>query len=428
MSRAATVLVVGGDDPRAVSAALKAHGIAAVAVEGQDGIQALIDGLRGLGGTEGIGAEEVQDWVLVLDGDLPPELGFEIYQVLHGQHAVPTLTLVRPEKFAELARDPQRSHLDEYATKPVRQDELVLRIQALMLRSGFDLPAAGGDSGVGFAPEGMRSGALVAVMSAKGGVGKTTVAINVADGLVRFHDRKTLVVDGDLWFGDVGVLLNVDSNKSLSDVCFGGDIDILRLQSALVNHDSGFSVLLRPRELWMTESLAASAVVHAMTTYKVLFDYVIVDTDTSVGEVNTQILAAADRILLVTTPEITALHHTGRLLEVAESVGNKNRISLILNRIGSGVPVGAIEAELGVSVAGSLVSAGRSVVAAANRGVTLFAEDPRVRQEITKNMKAIVDFLIEAEGAPPPSGASGGPLPTKRPASRSLFSFLGAKS
>lgn len=423
MSGLATIVVIGGEETEEIANALRAEGISAVAVGSHAGILALIDGLKGPDGPT-----EKQDWVAVVDGDLPDQMGFDLYRALHQGHPAPTLTLVSAEKYEQFAHDSRRLPLDEYATKPLRVDELVLRIKALMLRSGFELPAPAPAS-TAETPEhrreGMRSGTVIAVMGAKGGIGKTTVAVNLADGLVRFHDQKTILVDADILFGDVGVLLNINSDKSLSDVCFGGDIDILRLQGALVTTESGLSVLLRPRELWVSEGLSFPAIVQAILTYKVLFDYVVVDTANTLNDLNVQLLQSADHVLLVTTPEITSIHHTARLLEVAENLGTKSRVSLILNRSGSGVPTGAIEAELGVAVAGTLVSAGRAVVEAANRGETLFAQDSRARHDITKQMRDIVDTVTTLDSLPGRSDV--GATRTKPGERRSLLSLLGVR-
>jgi len=240
MSEFATVVVIGGDEPERVCAALRAEGISAVAVDSQTGVQALIEGLG-----DPDAAKEKDDWVVLADGDLPDEFGFELHRLLHRGKAVPTLTLVAAENYDQFARDPRRAPLDEFAAKPLRIQELVLRVKALMLRAGFDLPPPPDGEEVTQRREDEPSGTVIVVAGAKGGIGRTTVAVNLADGLVRFHGRKTLLVDADVLFGDVGVLLNVESSKSLSDVCFGGDVDILRLQSALVPIDSGLSVLLR---------------------------------------------------------------------------------------------------------------------------------------------------------------------------------------
>ena len=419
MSEFATVVVIGGDEPERVCAALRAEGISAVAVDSQTGVQALIEGLG-----DPDAAKEKDDWVVLADGDLPDEFGFELHRLLHRGKAVPTLTLVAAENYDQFARDPRRAPLDEFAAKPLRIQELVLRVKALMLRAGFDLPPPPDGEEVTQRREDEPSGTVIVVAGAKGGIGRTTVAVNLADGLVRFHGRKTLLVDADVLFGDVGVLLNVESSKSLSDVCFGGDVDILRLQSALVPIDSGLSVLLRPRELWVAEGLAANTIVQAILTYKGLFDYVVVDTANTLDPVNLQLFQSADHVLFVTTPEITSILHTARLLDVADSLGCKDRIKLILNRAGSGVPLGAIESQLGVGVVGDLVSAGRAVVDAANRGETLFAHDPRAKSEIARQMRAIVDSVAQLDTAG--AAESDAPRPM-RPEGRGLLSFLGVK-
>jgi pilus assembly protein CpaE len=309
--------------------------------------------------------------------------------------------LVSSESYQQLALNPQRPALVEYVAKPARLDELVLRVKAVMLRAGYELPATSYGSGNGHSEgadiDGFHHGTVTTIFSAKGGVGKTTIAANLAVGLVRFFRRKTLLVDADLWFGDVGVLMNLVSKKSLFDVCSGGEPDLTALQKAVVQHRSGVSVLLRPPDPLFVEKLDPDSVARAITTYKVLFDDVIVDTRPSFDEATLKILDAADRILLVTTPELSACHNTARFLGIAESLGYSHKLTLIVNRANSGIDMEALQETLGMTVSAKIVSAGRIVVDAASQGIPLFLKDPDLDMQITKDLARLVEIVAGKE-------------------------------
>jgi pilus assembly protein CpaE len=320
-------------------------------------------------------------------------VAFQIYKLLHSTHQVPTLTLVDAERFQQFVLDPHRPPADEYAVKPVGVGELCLRVKAMVLRAGYELPAEPfSDSGAG-RRDGIHHGSITVVFSPKGGIGKSTVAVNVAVALSKFFNQKTLLVDADLWFGDVGVLLNFSSRRSIFDIASEDEPSLSVLEQALVQHSSGVHLLLRPPDLSTAENIRAEGVVRAIASYRALFDHVIVDTHSALDEMNLQVLDAADRILLITTPEISAVHHTSRFLEISSALGLSSRITLVLNRSNSGIRLAALEEQLGLPIAGTIVSNGKVVVEAANHGVSLFDRDPSEEEEVTRNLIRVAELV-----------------------------------
>jgi MinD-like ATPase involved in chromosome partitioning or flagellar assembly len=350
--------------------------------------------------------EDVSNCIAVVDGDIPQDMAFQVFKMLHSAHSVPTLTLVASDKYSQFALDAHRPPMDEYAAKPVGVGELILRVKAMMVRSGYEIPDMGlGYGGGSGRSEGIHHGTIAVLFSPKGGVGKSTVAVNLGVGLSRFYDYKALIVDADLWFGDVGVLLNLASRKSVFDISAEEDTNLHMLQQVLVQHSSGTHLLLRPPDLSTAEKIRSDIVVSAISSYRALFDFVIVDSHATLDELNLQILDIADRIILITTPEISAVHHTSRFLEVSGALGISNKLSLVLNRANSGIRLAALEEQLGMPIAGTIVSAGRAVVEAANHGVSLFDQDPGEEAEVTRDMARLVELIA---GRPRPDRANGG--------------------
>jgi pilus assembly protein CpaE len=356
--------------------------------------------------------------VAVVDGDLPTEEAFQVYRLLHGAEAVPTLMLVTPGNYQQFALDPHRFALDEFVPKPVQIDEMILRVKAMMVRAGFEPPARTSTSTVSVPPpsepvsDGQpeeRDGKLVVIFSAKGGVGKSMIATNLAVGLVEFYGAKVLLVDADLWFGDIAVLMNLRSPRTLFDVTSTGmDPDSHTLQQIVTPHPSGLSVVLRPPDPAMVDRVDPSMVVKAVTVYRNLFDYVIVDTHPSFDEMNLQLLDAADRILVVSTPELSATANTSSFLQIADSLGYKNKVTIVLNRANSGIRMDALEGTLGMPVSASVVSAGRVVVEAGNEGASLFSHDPPMKEKVTRDLAQLVEIFA---GKPRPSKKPGDKAP-----------------
>jgi pilus assembly protein CpaE len=385
-----TVLIVSGDtDVTQVASALQLEGISSRCVST----------LRELNRAM---SDPAARYVAVLDGDLAANLDFPAADLVERLRSLPLLVLLPPvgDMSSRSQADPQRSSLEEYARKPISTSVLALRVTALILAAGLPLPAPAAYSTLTQGPLDMNDedrGQLTVVFSVKGGSGKSTIAVNLAVGLASVYSLRTLLVDANLWFGDIGVLLNLTSSRSSFDVCGADDPDLFALPSAVVPHSSGASVLLRPPDPLSVEKIKVRSFVEAVERYRSLYEHVIVDTAASLDELNLDLLESATRILLVVTPEMGALHNTARFLGLAERLGLSHKINLVLNRANSGISLEDLQRTLGIPVASGVVSAGRMMLDAVNEGTTLFARDPSRRERITQDLAAIVELVAGCE-------------------------------
>ena len=388
-----TVLIVSRDpDVKHVAATLQAEGIPSRVIATPRELQrsASAKGPR----------------VAILDGEMAAQPGFSIPETFERLRAIPLLVLLSSESDATTLNDPLRTNVEEYARKPIVPSVLALRIKALILAAGHTLPEVAPAA----APQQVASGPLeihedprgqmTVIFSVKCGSGKSTIAVNLAAGLASLYGASTLLVDADLWFGDIGVLLNLNSSRSSFDVCGTDDPDLFALPKAVVQHPSGASVLLRPPDPLSVEKLRLRTFLEAVDRYRSLYEHVIVDTQSSLDELNLDLLEAATRILLVVTPEMGALHNTARFLGIAERLHYSEKVRLILNRSNSGIGADDLQRTLGMPVACGVVSAGRMMLDAVNEGTTLFAMDPMRRERITQDLASVVEMVAGREQPP----------------------------
>lgn len=248
-------------------------------------------------------------------------------------------------------------------------------------------------------------GKVLAVFSPKGGVGRTTIAVNLALAIAQLSDRRVVLVDGNLTFGDVAVMLNLPLTRTISDlVPYANRLDEDLLDTILATHPSGLRVLLAPPKPELADLVTPEHMSLILARLRELFDYVVVDTMITLNDVTLAILDAADKVLVVTTPEIPAIKNVRTFLDTAAALGYPpDKIELILNRADAspGIDVGEIEATLGRRFAGRINSGGLRVVEAANRGTPVVVADPggEVAQGIYNLVKALVP---EATRTPPP--------------------------
>ncbi len=248
-------------------------------------------------------------------------------------------------------------------------------------------------------------GKVLAVYSPKGGVGRTTIAVNLALALVQLSDRRVVLVDGNLTFGDVGVMLNLPPTRTISDLIpYTNQLDEELINTILATHSSGLRVLLAPPKPELADLVSPEHMSLILARLRELFDYVVVDTMTTLNDVTLAILDAADKVLVVTTPEIPAIKNVRSFLDTAAALGYPaEKLELILNRADAspGINIAEIEATLGRRFIARINSGGLSVVEAANRGTPVVLSDPggEAAQGIYSLVKALVP---EATRNPPP--------------------------
>ncbi|HEY7059969.1 MAG TPA: P-loop NTPase [Chloroflexota bacterium] len=324
-----------------------------------------------------------------------------VARLLSQEPAVPTLMLLGGDRAqaARLLGDGPACF--DYAKLPAPVEQLVLRVQALCVGASLGLPD-------GSTEQGERPlGTMVVMFGAKGGIGRSMIAANLAVGLAQQYGHRVALVDADLWYSAQRVLLNLDSDKNIASLTrLENPLDPDALRDILVPHSTGVQVMLAPEEPWLVETIPADLPAGVARAYQREFDFVIVDTHPSTEEYVLQLLDAADRILLVTTPEVGPLRRTLEMLKLAPGLGWREKLLLVLNRADSGVWRDHIETTLDMRVDATIVGNGRLAVAAANEGVPLLMLDPTGKEQITRDVRRLVSCVAGEpetgwEAAPP---------------------------
>jgi pilus assembly protein CpaE len=238
---------------------------------------------------------------------------------------------------------------------------------------------------------------IVAVFSPKGGVGRTTIAVNLAVAAATELGKKVVIMDGSFQFGDVGVLLNLNpKSKSIADLIPELDAgDLESIDTFLINHTAGIRVLLAPPSPETAEMITASGVKKVLERLRADHDLVVVDCTSYFNDTTLAILDAADVILTMLSLEITSVKNMRLFLEVAEQLGYESgKVRLVLNRADSalGIRVADVEHSIGRKVDETVVSDGRSVVYALNRGVPFFLSnrEAQVSQDILRLARSVI--------------------------------------
>jgi len=356
-------------------------------------------------------AESMLPDVVLMDINMPDMDGIAATEKLSSQVPTAAVVMMSVQGEADYLRRSMLAGAREFLVKPFSSDELTASIRQVYTRerdkqsrmSAMPVAAGGTGAAVASQEEGGRDGQVVAIFSPKGGVGRTTVAVNLAVAAATDLGKSVVLMDGSFQFGDVGVLLNLNpKNKSIADLVpelEAGEPE--SLDTFVINHSAGIRVLLAPPSPEMAELITPSGVKRVIEALRKTHDLVVVDCTSWFNETTLAILDAADTVLTMLSLEITSIKNMRLFLEVADQLGyEQNKIKLVLNRADSslGIRVSDVESSIGRKVDHTIVSDGRSVVYALNRGVPFFLSnrEAQVSQDILRLAQSVAGERVSS--------------------------------
>ena len=238
-------------------------------------------------------------------------------------------------------------------------------------------------------------GRLVVVFSTKGGVGKSTIAINLAVTLARKSPERVALVDADVNFGDVAVMLGIPPQHTVADAVATlqiGDVELIR--SLMTRHESGCLVLPAPTEPLLDAPMPGDELVAVCSALQAMCGYVVVDTATQFDDSVLSLVEAADDVLLVGSMDIPSVKNLKigmRALDLAGIAGPKMR--LVLNRANTQVKLDVrdIEQVLGMR-ADFPIPSDIAVPIAVNAGVAVVDHQPKAA--VTRAIEQLASQLM----------------------------------
>ncbi len=317
------------------------------------------------------GAEGFRLWgaetpdLILLDVMLPKLDGYQVAQKIRAEEGdgshVPIIMLTAEREVEQKVRG-LRAGADDYLIKPFHPAELLARIKSLLAR---------------FAPKDLMLarpplGRVHAFYGAKGGVGTTTIAINTAIALHRELGRKVCLIDGNLQFGDHRVFLDLGlDRKSIVDIVTAPSMDQDLIKQVLVKHDSGVDLLLAPPTPETAELVTTNHMPLILDHLRDLYDYVLVDIDKRLDDINLGILEASETIFVIMTADLSCLKNVRLVLETIGHLGYEaSKVQLVLNRSNAftGISVKNAEGALKRTIDHQVVNEYRGAISALNSG------------------------------------------------------------
>jgi pilus assembly protein CpaE len=218
---------------------------------------------------------------------------------------------------------------------------------------------------------------VITVFGTKGGIGKTTIAVNLAVKLAQMNKRVALI-DLDLQFGDVGVFMDIDAKDTMAElVRDNSNLDVDTIRNYMVLHSSGVHVLPAPNSPEYADIVQASHVERIVNALKGYYDYVIIDTCPVLSETVLTAIECAGLVLFVLGMDISILRNAKICLNIMESLGQMDKIMMIVNReVEGSVTMKDVQKIVDRPIVAKFPSDWKLAVAALNKGVPFVVSAP----------------------------------------------------
>jgi cellulose biosynthesis protein BcsQ len=342
----------------------------------------------------------------VYDGDADFEMTIETYAILHDNgRNLATLIVLSPATLDRFGFGVQARFNAEFVVRPYTADSLRWRVEALLIRaqtrlvrSDETIGAIGATSRYPDETEdsASRHGRVVVVFNPKGGVGKTTLAVNTAALLALRKRERVLLLDCDTVTGHVLTSLGMAELRTVADVWAADKrTGHSRSLSDMARfHKSGVRVLAMAQSPLHTEILEPARILSAIREARHSFDWVISDLHPDYGPLNQGIFGLADLIIIPVTPDVPCIRAAIQFREVATELDIRDRLGIVINRANSGISPGDVEKILALPCLAKVRSSGMLLVNAANNGHSAYEENPK--DKIVADMDSLVDQLLLA--------------------------------
>lgn len=343
-------------------------------------------------------AQEFSPHVILMDINMPKLDGLKATEALTKSFPNVQVVMMSIQSEQEYFRRAMKAGAKDYLTKPFSSSDLVDTITNVFNRWIKDRPE--------FAFNEPKAQVLT-FFSTKGGVGKTTLAVNLAISLAG-QGKRVLLIDASLQFGDVGITLNQKAHKNIYNIVQNNEeITTALVEQNFSKHPSGLLLLLAPVEPAFADAIKTEHLNGIIEAIAGSFQFIIVDTATSIGPIELAILDRTDLVLLVATLEISSLKNTKLCLKTLSDISfDLKKVKLVLNKDIPNVGIGGkdIEEGLGIPLYATVPMDSETAQRALNLGEPFVQKCPETT--IAQAIQRMAENIIGTEDPAPSTSKS----------------------
>jgi pilus assembly protein CpaE len=299
----------------------------------------------------------------------------------------PAMAIVAVSARSDAFLQAHRGGAKEFLTQPVVLEELLAVLERIR-RASVPPVVQGASSQSGSAPRLAKGPLVIAVVGSRGGVGCTSLAVNLGATLAQDPNQRVVLIDLDLALGDADVALDVIPDYTLADVAMNIDrLDMQFLRRALSQHSTGLSLLPHPVQMQDIGHIHEEHLQRVINLLKASYTHLICDCSKGLTATDLTAMRMADYILLLAQLELSSLRNIVRMLEtlVAEE-GLSEKVRIVLNRVGSDFMEGDIDLRkaqetIGRPIYWQIPNDAKAMMSARNAGIPLIQYAPRCKAQ-----------------------------------------------
>lgn len=328
-------------------------------------------------GKEAIEQIELQEPdVVLMDINMPEMNGLEATEYISNNFPNVIVIIMSVQSEVDYMKKAMVSGAKEYIIKPFTIDDLnqtimstyekvvdrMQQIQPMMTRSTVEISD------------------VLTFFSSKGGVGKSVIATNIAYALSHLTKEKVALLDFDLQFGDIGMIVNTKPKVTITELADENmSQDSENIKNYLLPLTDNLDVLLAPRKPEFAEYISEKHIKNIVKTLRKKYRYIIIDTATNFEDTTLAALDAADCIYYVATMDLLAIKNTKLGLDVMQSLRySQDKVQLVINRdMKSGIVLADVEKTLNYKIEAVLPDDSKVLLKSVNQGIPVVSENPR---------------------------------------------------
>lgn len=314
-------------------------------------------------------ALESEPDIVIIDGDSPRLDSIRISEVLTSSFPGITAIITSSEGGEENLKRAMSAGAREYLLKPYPDEVLINTVVSHYEKQSRNMRVLHNRK--------LRllehKSQIITVFSTKGGVGKSTLASNLAVAIAERTNGKVALLDLDLQFGDIPVMLNLFPEKNIADLAEKiGGMNPELLEEYLIEHESGVRVLPAPMNPEYAEYINGQIVERIIKTLLESYRYIIIDTAPIFNDINLMAMDVSDKIFFVTTLDLSTIKNVKSGLQVMKTLKyTDEKIGIVLNRYHKqfGISSPELEKILGMRVTHTIPEDNATVISSANKGI-----------------------------------------------------------
>ncbi len=339
--------------------------------------------------------ETIEPQVVVTDVNLDGMDGLETARQISINYPRISVIMLSLTDDLETVKKAMLAGAREYLVKPLSPGQLHRTVrQVAALNEKVITPEEKAEIETSLKPEG-KSKQLITIFGTKGGVGRSVVCSNLAVAAAREYKNQVGLVDLDIQFGDISLMLNLSPRKTISELMQEGDRPSLQILEEYLYERHGVQILAAPNRPELAELVNPAGVQNILELCRMMFKYTFIDTPAFIDDTTLTALEISDLILLIVSLDLPTIKNVKKGIEILRSLNLLERTRLILNRSSgvAGIEPDDVERVLDMAIEAEVPSDGKLVVTSLNQGVPFVKMNPR--SPISKGISSVLKVVQE---------------------------------